>query len=207
MLSSDIVSIAPVIPVVVLEDPDAAVPLARALADGGIGVIELTLRTPQALAAIHLIAAEVPDVVVGAGTVLTGEDVAASVSAGAQFLVSPGTSPQLWGTVEDAPIPFLPGVSTPSEALLARERGYVVQKFFPAEASGGVRMLSSLSGPLPDLRFCPTGGIGPRNVADYLALDNVDCVGGSWIVPAGAVRARDWATITTLATEAAALRG
>ncbi|MFE7129431.1 bifunctional 4-hydroxy-2-oxoglutarate aldolase/2-dehydro-3-deoxy-phosphogluconate aldolase [Streptomyces sp. NPDC057638] len=198
--------LAPVIPVVVVQDPDDAVPLARALVGGGLPAIEVTLRTPAALEAIRLIADEVPDAVVGAGTLVTGEQVDAAVAAGARFLVSPGWTPRLVDAMAGSGVPFLPGVSTTSEVVALLERGVTEMKFFPAEAAGGTPYLKSLGGPLPQARFCPTGGISLASAPSYLALPNVGCVGGSWMLPSDAIAAKDWSRVQTLATEAAALR-
>ncbi|GAA4242230.1 bifunctional 4-hydroxy-2-oxoglutarate aldolase/2-dehydro-3-deoxy-phosphogluconate aldolase [Actinomadura meridiana] len=206
MIADDLFDLAPVVPVVVLDDADAAVPLARALVDGGLPVIEVTLRTPAALAAITRIAAEVPDAVVGAGTVVRPQDAERSAAAGARFLVSPGCTSRLQAAMAATGLPFLPGVATASEALALLESGITAMKFFPAEAAGGIGYLNSLRGPLPQIRFCPTGGVGPKNAADYLALENVGCVGGSWVTPADAVRDGDWDRVRALAAEAAALR-
>jgi 2-dehydro-3-deoxyphosphogluconate aldolase/(4S)-4-hydroxy-2-oxoglutarate aldolase len=200
------IDLAPVIPVIVLKDARDAVPLARALVEGGLPVIEVTLRTPVALDAIARIAAEVPQAVVGAGTVLTRHQVDQAVSSGAGFLVSPGATPQLLAALVGSGLPFLPGVSTASEAMTLLEQGVTEMKFFPAQAAGGVPYLKSLAGPLPDARFCPTGGIDLANARDYLALPNVACVGGSWLMPATAVESRDWGRVEQLAREAAALR-
>lgn len=203
---SNLLDLAPVVPVVVLDDADSAVPLARALVAGGLPVIEVTLRTPVALDAIRRIAAEVPEAVVGAGTVRSPEDVEAAAGAGARFLVSPGTTPGLLAAMLASGVPFLPGVATATEAMTLAERGVRELKFFPAEPAGGVAYLKSLSGPLPDVRFCPTGGITPSNAPAYLALPNVGCVGGSWLTPRSLVTAGDFARIEKLASEAAALR-
>ena len=203
----ELAGLAPVIPVVVLDDAEDAVPLARALVAGGLPVIEVTLRTPAALAAIEQIAAEVPDAVVGAGTVTSADQVVRSLGAGARFLVSPGSTPALLDAFEASAAPFLPGASTASEVLALTERGIGVAKLFPAEAVGGIATLKALSGPFAGMRFCPTGGIDRDRAAGYLALDNVVCVGGSWMVPPAAIRAGDWATIRALASDAAALRG
>ncbi|MGW1253696.1 bifunctional 4-hydroxy-2-oxoglutarate aldolase/2-dehydro-3-deoxy-phosphogluconate aldolase [Streptomyces sp. NPDC002513] len=202
-----VLDIAPVVPVVVVTDAADAVPLARALVAGGLPAIEVTLRTPAALEAIRAAAAEVPDAVVGAGTVLTAGQVGDCVAAGARFLVSPGWTDTLLTAMQASGVPFLPGVSTASEVVALLERGVTEMKFFPAQAAGGTAYLTSLAGPLPQARFCPTGGIGPVNAPDYLALPNVGCVGGTWMVPEDAVAARDWGRIETLAREAAALRG
>ncbi|MET9067093.1 bifunctional 4-hydroxy-2-oxoglutarate aldolase/2-dehydro-3-deoxy-phosphogluconate aldolase [Streptosporangium sandarakinum] len=201
-----LLDIAPVIPVVVIDDPETAVPLARALVAGGLPVIEVTLRTACALDAVARIAAEVPEAVVGAGTVRTPADVTASVAAGARFLVSPGSTPRLLDAMEEGGIPFLPGAATSSEVMALAERGLTEMKFFPAEAAGGVPYLKSLGGPLPEVRFCPTGGIRLQTAPEYLALANVGCVGGTWLTPADALAAGDYARIEKLAAEAAALR-
>lgn len=202
---ADILDLAPVMPVVVVSDAGSAVPLARALVAGGLPGIEVTLRTPAALGAIERIAAEVPEAVVGAGTVATPEQARAAADAGARFLVSPGCTPGLASAMEDTGLPFLPGVGTVSEALALLERGLSALKFFPAEAAGGAAFLKSLSGPLPQVRFCPTGGITAASAPGYLALPNVGCVGGSWLTPADLVGAGDWDGVTRLAREAALL--
>ncbi|MFC8781360.1 bifunctional 4-hydroxy-2-oxoglutarate aldolase/2-dehydro-3-deoxy-phosphogluconate aldolase [Streptomyces nigra] len=202
---TSVLDLAPVVPVVVVDDPSDAVPLARALVAGGLRAIEVTLRTPGALDAIRAVADAVPEAVVGAGTVLTPEQVTRSVEAGARFLVSPGWTDSLLDAMRASGVPYLPGVSTASEVLALLERGVRELKFFPAEAAGGTAYLKSLYGPLPQVRFCPTGGIGPGSAPDYLALPNVACVGGSWMLPADAVAARDWARVETLAREAAGL--
>lgn len=204
--SPSVLDLAPVVPVVVIEDAADAVPLARALVAGGLPAIEVTLRTPAALDAIRAIAGEVPEAVVGAGTVITPEQVDGAVAAGARFLVSPGWTDVLLGAMRESGVPFLPGVSTTSEVVALLERGVREMKFFPAQAAGGTAYLKSLAGPLPQARFCPTGGIGPDSAPEYLALPNVGCVGGSWMLPADVVAARDWARVETLAREAAGLR-
>lgn len=204
--SHDLFALAPVVPVVVLDDADTAVPLARALVRGGLPAIEVTLRTEAGLAAIERIAAEVPDAVVGAGTVTTREQAAAAAKAGSAFLVSPGCTDRLRGAMADTGVPFLPGVATASEAMALLEQGVDALKFFPAEAAGGRAYLKSLSGPLPQVRFCPTGGVTPASAPEYLALPNVGCVGGTWLTPRDAVEAGDWDRIESLAREAAALR-
>ncbi|MFJ4919432.1 bifunctional 4-hydroxy-2-oxoglutarate aldolase/2-dehydro-3-deoxy-phosphogluconate aldolase [Streptomyces sp. NPDC088725] len=196
---------APVIPVVVLHDAADAVPLARALVAGGLPAIEVTLRTPAALDAIRAIAAEVPDAVVGAGTVITPTAVAESVSAGARFLVSPGWTDALLEAMRASGVPFLPGVSTVSEVVALLERGVTEMKFFPAEAAGGTAYLKSISGPLPQARFCPTGGITAESAPSYLSLPNVGCVGGTWMLPADALAAKDWDRVEALAREASTL--
>ncbi|MCY9786795.1 bifunctional 4-hydroxy-2-oxoglutarate aldolase/2-dehydro-3-deoxy-phosphogluconate aldolase [Nocardiopsis sp. EMB25] len=202
---ADVLDLAPVMPVVVVSDAETAVPLARALVAGGLPGIEVTLRTPAALDAIERIAAEVPEAVVGAGTVVGVEQAAAAAAAGARFLVSPGCTPDLAAAMADTGLPFLPGVSSVSEAMALLERGVSELKFFPAEAAGGVPFLKSLGGPLPQVRFCPTGGITAASAPTYLALPNVGCVGGSWLTPADLVAAGKWDEITVLAREAAAL--
>ncbi|WP_433355422.1 bifunctional 4-hydroxy-2-oxoglutarate aldolase/2-dehydro-3-deoxy-phosphogluconate aldolase [Microtetraspora malaysiensis] len=201
-----LLDLAPVVPVVVVDDAATAVPLARALVAGGLPVIEVTLRTDAALDAIRRIADEVPDAVVGAGTVRSADDIAAAVAAGSRFLVSPGTTPSLLDALLDGGVPFLPGVATASEAMAVRERGITEMKFFPAEVAGGVPYLKALSGPLADVRFCPTGGIKPATAPTYLALPNVGCVGGTWLTPADALAAGDYGRIEKLALEASALR-
>ncbi len=203
----DVLSLAPVLPVVVLDDAADAVPLARALVAGGLRAIEITLRTGGALDAIRAVAAEVPEAVVGAGTVLTPHQAEAATAAGARFLVSPGWTERLLRAAQAAGVPFLPGVSTASEVMALLERGVREMKFFPAEAAGGTAFLKSLAGPLPAARFCPTGGIGPDTARDYLALPNVGCVGGTWMLPSDALADRDWARVTELARGAASLRG
>ena len=192
----------PVIPVVVLHDTDHAVPVARALVEGGLPVIELTLRTPQALDCIEQIATHVPEILVGAGTVVAPGQAKEARDAGAQFLVSPGTTEALAAAMQDTGLPHLPGASTVSEVLRLLELGYRELKFFPAEASGGTAFLTSISSPVPQARFCPTGGITSANASSYLALPNVGCVGGSWITPADAVLDRNWERVVALAAEA-----
>ncbi|MBP0456154.1 bifunctional 4-hydroxy-2-oxoglutarate aldolase/2-dehydro-3-deoxy-phosphogluconate aldolase [Streptomyces montanisoli] len=203
---TSVLDLAPVIPVVVLKDAQGAVPLARALVAGGLPAIEVTLRTPAALGAIEAIAAEVPEAVVGAGTVLTPEAVTESVAAGARFLVSPGWTDRLLTAMEVSGVPFLPGVSTTSEVVALLERGVTEMKFFPAEAAGGIPYLKSLGSPLPRARFCPTGGITAESAPRYLALPNVSCVGGTWMVPQDAVEAGDWDRVEALAREASTLQ-
>ncbi|MFB6935712.1 bifunctional 4-hydroxy-2-oxoglutarate aldolase/2-dehydro-3-deoxy-phosphogluconate aldolase [Streptomyces chartreusis] len=203
---TSVLDLAPVVPVVVIDDPSDAVPLARALVAGGLPAIEVTLRTPAALEAIGAVADAVPDAVVGAGTVITPEQVKLAVTAGARFLVSPGWTDLLLEAMRASGVPYLPGVSTTSEVVALLERGVREMKFFPAEAAGGTAYLKSLNGPLPQARFCPTGGIGPATAPDYLALPNVGCVGGSWMLPADAIAARDWGRVEALAREAAGLR-
>lgn len=197
---------APVIPVLTVHGPDDAVPLAQALVDGGLPVLEVTLRTEGALKAIEAIAHAVPDAIVGAGTVLSASQVEEARSAGSRFLVSPGSTLKLAEAATHAGIPLLPGVATASEAMAMAELGYHVLKFFPAEPAGGVAYLKSLSAPLPHLIFCPTGGIDEAKAKSYLALPNVVCVGGSWITPADVVKAGEWKRITELAKACASLR-
>jgi len=208
-LSSDserLFDLAPVIPVVVVDSVDQAVPLARALVAGGIGVIEMTLRTDAGLEAIRAIAAEVPEITVGAGTVTTPARAKQAAEAGAQFLVSPGATPTLLAAMTETGLPFLPGTATVSEALAVLETGHTAMKFFPAEPSGGAAYLGGLPTVIPDARFCPTGGISLASAPGYLALPNVGCVGGSWLTPKDALANGDWARVTELATQAAALR-
>ena len=195
----------PVVPVVVVDEVAQAVPLARALVAGGLPVIELTLRTPAALDAIRAIADEVPEILLGVGTVVTPGQAKQAVDAGAQFLVSPGSTPSLLGAMADTGLPFLPGTATVSEVLAVLEAGFSEMKFFPAETSGGAAFLKAVGAPVPAARFCPTGGITAASAAAYLALPNVGCVGGSWLTPADALAAGDWARVERLAREAAAL--
>ncbi|BAG22045.1 MULTISPECIES: bifunctional 4-hydroxy-2-oxoglutarate aldolase/2-dehydro-3-deoxy-phosphogluconate aldolase [Streptomyces] len=204
---ASVLDLAPVVPVVVLHDAADAVPLARALVAGGLPAIEVTLRTPAALDSIRAMAAEVPGAVVGAGTVISPEHVRDTVAAGARFLVSPGWTDALLEAMKASGVPFLPGVSTTSEVVALLERGVREMKFFPAEAAGGTAYLKALSAPLPQARFCPTGGISLASAPSYLALPNVGCVGGSWMVPGDAVAAKDWDRVARLAAEAAALAG
>ncbi|AUI57509.1 bifunctional 4-hydroxy-2-oxoglutarate aldolase/2-dehydro-3-deoxy-phosphogluconate aldolase [Amycolatopsis sp. BJA-103] len=202
---ADLLGLSPVMPVVVLDDAADAVPTARALLAGGIGVIELTLRTPAALASIERIAAEVPEIVIGAGTVTAPEHAKQAADAGAKFLVTPGCTDSVLDAAFDTGLPFLPGASTVSEAMRLAERGLTALKFFPAEASGGVAYLKSIGGPLPGLRFCPTGGITVKTAPDYLALSNVGCIGGSWLTPKDALAAKDFEKIEAFAAEASKL--
>ncbi len=195
---------APVVPVLVVKDAATAAPLARALVAGGLPALEVTLRTPAALDVIREMAT-VAGGIVGAGTLLTPDDVKAAKEAGATFGVSPGATDRVLDAAEDMDLPLLPGAATASEAMRLLERGYSVQKFFPAEAAGGANLLKSLSSPLPQIRFCPTGGVSLKNARDYLSLPNVLCVGGSWVAPATMVDSGDWDGITKLASEAAAL--
>ncbi len=197
--------LAPVVPVLVIDDLDHAKPLAEALVAGGLPALEVTLRTHCALDAIRAMA-EVPGGVVGAGTLLTPADVKAAKAAGATFGVSPGATDRLIAACEDEGLPLLPGAVTASEIMALLERGYTVQKFFPAEQSGGAAFLKSIGAPIPQVKFCPTGGISLKNAGDYLALKNILCVGGSWVAPKEAMARGDWAEVTRLAAEAKRLR-
>jgi 2-dehydro-3-deoxyphosphogluconate aldolase / (4S)-4-hydroxy-2-oxoglutarate aldolase len=201
-----VLDIAPVIPVVVIDDLATAVPLAQALAEGGIGVIEVTLRSPQALDAIAAIAAEVPEMVVGAGTVCSPGQATEAAGAGARFLVSPGSTDRLLDALEEADLPFLAGCSTVSDMLRLLERGVTEAKLFPATAIGGIALLRAVHGPLPRLRFCPTGGITAATAPEFLAQPNVGCVGGTWLTPSSAVAAKDWDRIRALSRQASELR-
>jgi 2-dehydro-3-deoxyphosphogluconate aldolase/(4S)-4-hydroxy-2-oxoglutarate aldolase len=201
-----VLDVVPVMPVVVVDDLEHAVPIARALVAGGLPAIELTLRTPVALDAIRAIADAVPEILLGAGTVVEPGQAELAADAGARFLVSPGATPRLLDAMTDTGLPFLPGTATVSEAMAVLERGLTEMKFFPAEASGGAPYLASLASPLPQARFCPTGGITAASAPSYLALPNVGCVGGSWLTPAPLVQRRDWTAITQLARAAAAAR-
>ena len=195
-VAASVLDLVPVVPVVVVEELAHAVPLARALAHGGVPVIELTLRTDVALEAVRAIAAAVPEMVVGAGTILSPSQADEARDAGARFLVSPGATPRLLSGMADTGLPFLAGTSTVSEVLAVLETGVREMKFFPAEASGGAAYLRSVGGPVPQARFCPTGGITPESAPRYLALPNVGCVGGTWLTPPDVVRAHDWAEVT-----------
>jgi 2-dehydro-3-deoxyphosphogluconate aldolase/(4S)-4-hydroxy-2-oxoglutarate aldolase len=197
---------APVIPVIVLNDVAHAVPMARALVAGGIRMLEVTLRTPQALACMEAIAKEVPDAVVGAGTVRSAADAKAAANAGAKFAVSPGYTSAVGQACRDQGLSLLPGVATGSEIMMAQEDGYTELKFFPAMQAGGPAMLKAWGGPFFDVRFCPTGGVTPQNASEFLNLSNVACVGGSWLVPADALAQGDWARIEKLAREACQLK-
>ncbi len=197
---------APVIPVIVLNDVAHAVPMARALVAGGIRMLEVTLRTPQALACMEAIAKEVPDAVVGAGTVRSAADAKAAANAGAKFAVSPGYTSAVGQACRDQGLSLLPGVATGSEIMMAQEDGYTELKFFPAMQAGGPAMLKAWGGPFFDVRFCPTGGVTPQNAVEFLGLSNVACVGGSWLVPADALATGDWARIEQLAREACQLK-
>jgi 2-dehydro-3-deoxyphosphogluconate aldolase/(4S)-4-hydroxy-2-oxoglutarate aldolase len=203
---NDVMNTSPVMPVMVINQIEQAVPLARALVEGGLKVLEITLRTPVALECIRRIKAEVPGAIVGAGTIINTQTLDQAIAAGAEFVVSPGVTPGLLEAALSSGIPTLPGVITPSEVMRLLEKGITAMKFFPAEAAGGIPMLKSIGGPLPQVTFCPTGGVNPKNAPDYLALSNVACVGGSWMAPAELVDAGDWAEITRRAAVAAALK-
>ena len=202
----ELLDIAPVLPVVTIDDAAVAVDVAQALAEGGIGVAEITLRTPAGLPAIERIAERLPEFVVAAGTVLTSADLASAERAGAAFAVSPGATRELLAAARGRDIAYLPAIATASELMHAADYGYDCFKFFPAAAAGGIAALESFAGPFPDARFCPTGGITADTAAEYLACANVLCVGGSWIASHGAIAKRDWAAITRAARHAAALR-
>lgn len=196
----------PVIPVIVIEDVAHAVPLAKALVAGGVRVLEVTLRTEAGLESMRRMLGEVPEAIVGAGTVLNRTQLEEVAGIGAAFAVSPGATESLLDAAQDSPVPLLPGTATASEVMQVLERGYEYMKLFPAEAAGGVALLSSLASPLPAAKFCPTGGIDPEKAKRYLALPNVVCVGGSWLVPRDALRQGDWARVTDLARGTSALR-
>jgi 2-dehydro-3-deoxyphosphogluconate aldolase / (4S)-4-hydroxy-2-oxoglutarate aldolase len=204
LTSLDVMQDAPVIPVIVLNDVNHAVPMARALVAGGIRMLEVTLRTPVALQCIERIAKEVPEAVIGAGTVRSPAEAQAAARAGARFAVSPGFTIGVGQACRDNGLPLLPGVATGSEIMMAAEAGYTELKFFPAMQAGGPAMLKAWSGPFFDVKFCPTGGVSVANAHEFLSLPNVICVGGSWLVPNDALAAGDWAQITALATQAAA---
>jgi len=196
----------PVVPVLIVDDAKSAVPLARALVAGGLKAIEITMRTPAALDAIRAVAAEVEGANVGAGTILSAKDWDAAVAAGSTFIVSPGVTRGILDAAKASDVPILPGAATASEVMALREEGVEVMKFFPAEQAGGAAYLKALSSPLAGTLFCPTGGVSLKNAKDYLSLPNVVCVGGSWVAPKELVAAGDWAGITRLAREAAALK-
>ena len=202
----ELVAFGPVIPVIVLQRVEHAVPLARALIDGGVRVLEVTLRTPVALACIQAIAREVPEAIVGAGTLRSAADVHAARDAGCQFGVSPGYTVEIGAACREASLPLLPGVASASEVMAANADGLSFLKFFPATAAGGVPMLKALAGPFPDVVFCPTGGITVDSAPQFLALPNVKVCGGSWLTPADALERGDWSRITQLARDASALR-
>ena len=202
----ELMGLGPVIPVIVLEDARHAVPLARALVSGGVRVLEVTLRTAAGLPAIRAIAHDLPEALVGVGTLTQPDEFAAAREAGARFAVSPGLSPMLVEAARTSGLPWLPGVMTPSDVLAARAAGLHQLKLFPAQQAGGIAMLKALHGPFPEVVFCPTGGITPESAPEFLALPNVACVGGSWLTPKAAIAAGDWTTITRLARQASALR-
>jgi 2-dehydro-3-deoxyphosphogluconate aldolase/(4S)-4-hydroxy-2-oxoglutarate aldolase len=202
--AAEICRLAPVVPVLVIDDLAHARPLAEALVAGGLPALEVTLRTPVALEAIRIMA-EVEGGVVGAGTLLTPADVTAAKAAGARFGVSPGATDRILDACEGADLPLLPGAATASEVMALYERGYTVQKFFPAEANGGAPALKAIGAPIPQVKFCPTGGVSPKNVAEYLGLSNVLCVGGSWVAPKELMAKGDWEGITELARAASLL--
>ncbi|TBR43476.1 bifunctional 4-hydroxy-2-oxoglutarate aldolase/2-dehydro-3-deoxy-phosphogluconate aldolase [Marinomonas agarivorans] len=195
----DVMTATPVVPVIVVDTVEQAIHLGRALVAGGVKVLEVTLRTDVALEAITALRKEVPEAIVGAGTVCTREQYIQAVEAGSQFIISPGMTPDLLQVGKEYAIPYLPAVATISDILLGMEYGYHHFKFFPAEVNGGIKALKAFGGPLPDIKFCPTGGIGPDNYQAYLALPNVLCVGGSWIVPQDLIQAGKWDDITQLA--------
>ncbi len=201
----DILNTGPVIPVIVIHNPDHAVPLAKALLSGGIKVMEITLRTTVAIEAIRKIAEEVPDTIVGAGTVSSENDLHDVAAAGGVFAISPGLTPNLLKAASTSPIALIPGISTASELMFGIEYGLREFKFFPAEAAGGVKMIQAIGGPFPQVNFCPTGGISPKNSLEYLRLKNVSCVGGSWLAPQSAMEKGDWEKITDLAQHAISL--
>lgn len=200
----DVLQTSPVVPVIVINNIDHAVPLAKALVAGGVRVLEVTLRTPIAIEAIKRIAEEVPDAVVGAGTVINEADLKAVSEAGGIFAISPGFTPTLLEAAVNGPIALIPGIATPLELMLGMEYGLTEFKFYPAEAAGGIKMLQSIGGPFPQVTFCPTGGISPHNFREYLSLKNVACVGGSWLAPTGALEEGDFQRITDLARAAIA---
>lgn len=203
--AAELAGFGPVIPVIVIDDAARAVDLAHALIQGGVRVLEITLRTPNALAAIAAVASAVPDAIVGAGTVRTADDARRAADAGAAFAVCPGFSTSVDAACRTLSLPLLPGAVTASEVMAAADAGHRFLKFFPAASSGGVAALAAMASPFADITFCPTGGIRLENAPDYLRLSNVRCVGGSWLVPAAAIQSGDWSTITTLAREASQL--
>ena len=204
MAPLDVLNTGPVVPVIVIRKIEQAVPLARALLKGGIKVLEVTLRSEAAIDAIRLLSREVPEAIVGAGTVASREDLEAVTEAGAVFAISPGLTPSLLAAANQGPIALIPGIASASELMLGMEMGYTAFKFFPAEAAGGVPMLKSIGGPFPQITFCPTGGVSEKNYNEYLALANVACVGGSWIVPSREIENENWDAITQLAEDAVA---
>ena len=204
MSALDVLNTCSVVPVIVINNLDHAIPLAKALLAGGVKVLEVTLRTPVAIEAIKMISEEVPKAVVGAGTVATQEDLNAVAEAGGVFAISPGLTPALLSAAINGPIALIPGISTASELMLGMEYGLREFKFFPAEAAGGIKMIKSIGGPFPQATFCPTGGISPANYKEYLSLKNVACVGGSWLAPTDALEQGDYQKITDLARKAIA---
>jgi 2-dehydro-3-deoxyphosphogluconate aldolase/(4S)-4-hydroxy-2-oxoglutarate aldolase len=198
----EIMKVSPVVPVMVINNVEHAVPLAKALVKGGLKVLEITLRTDAALESIRRIKAEVPEAIVGAGTIINVETLNAAIDAGAEFIVSPGTTEKLIDAALATGVPLLPGVADPSQAMALLEKGITAMKFFPAEAAGGVPMLKSIGAPIPQITFCPTGGVSQKNVNDYYKLSNVGCVGGSWMCAASLVDAENWDEITRLSAEA-----
>jgi 2-dehydro-3-deoxyphosphogluconate aldolase/(4S)-4-hydroxy-2-oxoglutarate aldolase len=205
MSIDQLLRLGPVIPVIVIEDARQSVPLARALVEGGVRLLEITLRTEAALEAIRRTAHEVPDAIVGVGTITQPQQFSAAREAGARFAVTPGFTQDLAWAAQESRLPLLPGVMTPSDVLTAKAAGFRELKLFPARQAGGVGMLKALAGPFPDVTFCPTGGITAETAREYLALPNVACVGGSWLTPGDAIERQDWATITVLARQAAAM--
>jgi 2-dehydro-3-deoxyphosphogluconate aldolase/(4S)-4-hydroxy-2-oxoglutarate aldolase len=201
----EIMTISPIVPVMVINNVEHAVPLAKALVKGGLKVLEITLRTPAALESIKRIKAEVPDAIVGAGTIINIETLNAAIEAGAQFIVSPGTTDKLIDAALATGVPLLPGIANPSDAMRLLEKGITAMKFFPAEAAGGVPMLKSIGAPIPQIIFCPTGGVSQKNVKEYYRLPNVACVGGSWMCAANLVDDENWDEITRLSAEAVQL--
>ncbi len=204
LMPLDVLNAGPVVPVIVVKKIEQAVPLANALLKGGVRVLEITLRSEAAIDAIRLLSREVPDAIVGAGTVASPDDLQAVAAAGAVFAISPGLTPRLLDAANQGPIALIPGIATASELMLGMEMGYTAFKFFPAEAAGGVPMLKSIGGPFPQITFCPTGGVSEANYHDYLALKNVACVGGSWLVPTREIENGNWDAITRLAETAVA---
>ena len=198
-------AISPIVPVMVINNVEHAVPLAHALVKGGLKVLEITLRTPAALESIRRIRAEVPDAIVGAGTIINIETLNKAIDAGAEFIVSPGTTDKMIDAALATGVPLLPGIANPSQAMNLLEKGITEMKFFPAEAAGGVPMLKSIGAPIPQISFCPTGGVSQKNVKEYYNLSNVACVGGSWMCAASLVDAEDWDEITRLSIEAIVL--
>ena len=201
----DIMAISPIVPVMVINNVEHAVPLAHALVKGGLKVLEITLRTPAALESIRRIRAEVPEAIVGAGTIINIETLNKAIDAGAEFIVSPGTTDKMIDAALATGVPLLPGIANPSQAMRLLEKGITEMKFFPAEAAGGIPMLKSIGAPIPQISFCPTGGVSQKNVKEYYNLSNVACVGGSWMCAASLVDAEDWGEITRLSIEAIAL--